>query len=123
MAMPDVLFQALARELRLERSQGLDIEAHHILPSGWTLECRPDGYVFIGPRSHDWEDTVWRIVRFLAYTSLITLRESSVDDAVEYELVSCMEDGTGFRAVFRSRPVLLATGGLIDTGCDHASGG
>ena len=123
MTMSHELFQALARELRLERSQGLDVEAQHILPSGWTLECRPDGYQFIGPRSHDWEGTVWKIVRFLAYTSLITLRESSVDDAVEYELVTCMENGTGFRAVFRSRPVLLATGGLIYTGSDQASGG
>ena len=102
--MSNELFESLARQVRFEPSQGLDVDAQHILPSGWTLECRPDGYQFIGPRSHDWEDTVWKIVRFLAYTSLITLRESSVDDAFEYELVTCMENGTGFRAVFRSRP-------------------
>ena len=66
---------------------------------------------------------MWKLVRFLAYTSLVAFRRSSVDEAVEYELVTCVENGTGFRAVFRSRPVLLATGGLIYTGSDQASGG
>lgn len=102
--MSNELFESLARQVRVERNQGLDIEAHHILPSDWTLERRPDGYQFTGPRSRDWEATVWKLVRFLAYTSLIALRRSSVDDAFEYELVTCMENGTGFRAVFRSRP-------------------
>lgn len=102
----DKVFEGVTRTVTLERNQGLDFEARRVLPPGWRLECRADGYAFAGPWSDDWESTVWILVRFLAYKSMIALRRSGAANAMEYELVSCMEGGTGFRAVFRSfRPV------------------
>ena len=98
------VFEGVARTVTLERNQGLDFEARRVLPSGWRLECREDGYVFAGPWSDDWENAVWKLVRFLAYKSMIVIRRSGVGSTMEYDLVTCMESGTGFRAVFRSFP-------------------
>ena len=98
------LFQELSRKMVFERNQGLDFEARRVVPSGWTLECHEDGYTFIGSWSDEWEITVWRLVQFLSYKATLALRCSGVGDNMEYELVTCMEEGTGFRAVFRSRP-------------------
>ncbi len=98
------VFEGVARTLTLERNQGLDFEARRVLPPDWRLECRADGFTFAGPWSGEWESTVWKLVRFLAYKSMIALRRSGAADVVEYELVACTESGTGFRAVFRSFP-------------------
>lgn len=99
------LFQRLAQSIVLERNQGLDFEARRMLPPGWTLECNEDGYVFTGPWSDEWENTVWRLVRFLSYKSVIGLNRAGAGDSMKYELVTCTEHGTGFRAVFRSLPI------------------
>lgn len=64
------LFQGLAQKVVLERNQGLDFETRRMLPSGWMLECREDGYLFTGPWSDEWENAVWRLVRFLSYKSM-----------------------------------------------------
>jgi hypothetical protein len=98
------IFLGLAARMKLERSQGLDFEARHILPPDWSLEYRADGYVFTGPFSDAWEDVVWQLVRFLSYKSVIALSRSGARDHLECELITCMDDGTGFRAVFRSQP-------------------
>lgn len=104
MSESQILFRALAQKMAFERNQGLDYEAHHRLPPGWRLEERADGYVFVGVWSEDWENVVWRLVRFLSYKSVIALYRSGVGKIREYELVTCTEDGRGFRAVFRSLP-------------------
>ncbi len=98
------MFEGVARTITRERNQGLDIEARHVLPPAWRLQCRADGFIFAGHWPDDQESTVWDLVGFLAYTSMIVLRRSGAANAVEYELVSCVESGPGFRAVFRSFP-------------------
>ena len=84
----------------LERNHGLDFEVSRMLPPGWTVEHRSDGYAFAGPWSTDWEATVWKLARFLAYKSFLSLHRSGVAGSMAYELVSAREDGTGFRATF-----------------------
>lgn len=101
MSMSHQLFHGLAQRIVLERNQGIDFEARRMLPPGWKLECRDDGYIFTGPWSDEWEDAVWRLVRYLSYKSILALSRSGDSDRIEYELVTCMEHGTGFRAVFR----------------------
>ena len=84
----------------LERNEGLDYEVDRMLPSGWTVEFRPDGYAFTGPWSNEWESVVWRMARFLAYKAFLSLHRMGTAGAMTYELVSARNDGTGFRATF-----------------------
>jgi hypothetical protein len=85
------------------RSQGLDYEAHAILPEGWSVEMEEDGYVLSGPRSADWETAVWGMVRFLSYKPFLALRRTGTGEDVEYELVSSLENGKGFKVTFKGR--------------------
>lgn len=99
------IFSDLMRSVVFERNQGLDFEARHLLPLGWTLECRDDGYLFTGSWSDEWEDIVWKLVRFLSFKSMLAVSRSGVGEGAEYVLVTCTAAGIGFRAVFRCSPV------------------
>ncbi len=101
MTTAEQLFRDLAASAVLARCQGLDVEVDHVLPDGWTLAFREDGYIFTAPTVDGFEDQVWRLVRFLAYASLTAVRRVDPRQGVGYEMVSCMEDGSGFRVVFR----------------------
>lgn len=98
------LFDDIRRSITMGPSQGLDYEAHAAAPKGWTVEVQAGGYVFTGPRSPEWETLVWKMIRFLAYKSFVTVRRTGEGESMEYELVSCMDRGEGFVATFRGRP-------------------
>ncbi len=101
MRLAQPLFAQLASGARLARCQGLDVEVAHWLPAEWKVEYREWGYVSTAPTEDGFDDQVWRLARFLAYASLTAVRRVEPRQGVGYEMVSCMEDGSGFRVVFR----------------------
>ena len=89
------------RELDIDTIQGVDVELRQILPEGWTMARESDSFILRGGISDGFEERIWRIVRFVAYSEFLALqRVLQTADEVQYEMVSSMAGGCGFRIVF-----------------------
>jgi hypothetical protein len=89
------------RELDITTIQGVAVELRHILPEGWTMARESGSFILRGNMSDGVEESVWRIVRFVAYPEFLALqRVLKTEDKVQYEMISSTAGGHGFRIVF-----------------------
>ncbi len=95
------LFENLREAVCLELPQGLLAELAHILPSEWEWTHDGEGLLVRAERSREAEGHVWRVIRFLSYRPLLVLRVTEVPARLDFELVTCRDDGAGFRLLIQ----------------------
>ena len=81
--------------------QAIAIELREVLPAGWTSARGDDAFVVRGPMREGWRSEIWRIMRFVAYPTFVSLEEvERGSQHVELLVVSQDGGGQGFRIRF-----------------------
>jgi hypothetical protein len=84
---------------------GVRVELRFVLRPEWVLSTEGDTFVVTAPRCDDWEDEIWRILRFIAYDHFFAVSRRTLASGVhEIDVVSAMPSLRGFRILFRLTP-------------------